>query len=397
MAESYERERPPLSPRKLAILLAQPQLAEFIRRYIPELDGDLDQVPNPSASTGPFLSVITRTQGKRTRTLREALMCLAGQTCRDFQLLLVVHGDDDVAHASVEALVQEFPTSFQQRVAVLKCTRAGRAAPLNDAVAQATGQYVAVLDDDDFVLGQWVETYKALAVQAPGSMLRAACARQEFSAVGQAGEPTLPRAMSWPTSSWPTQYDAIGHLYENLTPFMSVAFPATLFRDLDLRFDECLSTTEDWDFTNRVGMLCGVTNSPQITSIYRWWTNGESSSFSHSSEEWVKNRSRVISKLDSLPVLLPPGSVKRINMLTEVEKGRAASWSAAFQRGIAILKQPDGGPSRIAPLAARFIVRRAVAVMRRVFRWMPLPVALKIRIRRGVSKMTARFCGSSAS
>ncbi|HVF19852.1 MAG TPA: hypothetical protein VNA14_06385, partial [Mycobacteriales bacterium] len=35
----------------------------------------------------PFLSVLTRTQGRRPETLRELLLCLAAQTSDDFELL----------------------------------------------------------------------------------------------------------------------------------------------------------------------------------------------------------------------------------------------------------------------------------------------------------------------
>ena len=260
--------------RKVGVLFSQPQLAKFIRRYVPQLEREVVRFSDPVVEGSPFLSVITRTQGTRIRTLRESLMCLAGQTCKDFELLLVIHSVVDSDYAAVEALVQEFPAAFQQRAILLRCTRAGRAAPLNDAAARVRGQYVAVLDDDE-LLDTRVETFQTLALELPGSLLRAACARQDFSAAGPANDPTPPRALSWPTLSWPAQYDAVGHLYDNFTPFMSIGFPATLFRDLDLRFDELLTTTEDWDFTNRVGMLCGVVASPQVTSIYRWWTNGE--------------------------------------------------------------------------------------------------------------------------
>ena len=39
----------------------------------------------------PFLSVITRTQGKRPEMLRETLLSLVGQTDEDFEVLLIGH------------------------------------------------------------------------------------------------------------------------------------------------------------------------------------------------------------------------------------------------------------------------------------------------------------------
>ena len=78
--------------------------------------------------------------------------------CQDFELLLVVHSPQEQAVAGVQALVGEFPAVLRKRITVMSCTRPGRAAPINDAVARARGDYVCVLDDDDFVFGHFVET-----------------------------------------------------------------------------------------------------------------------------------------------------------------------------------------------------------------------------------------------
>ena len=43
-----------------------------------------------TADARPFLSIITRTQGRRPHTLTEVLVCLTAQTDTDFELLLRV-------------------------------------------------------------------------------------------------------------------------------------------------------------------------------------------------------------------------------------------------------------------------------------------------------------------
>jgi glycosyltransferase involved in cell wall biosynthesis len=271
----------------------------------------------------PFLSVITRTTGRRTWTLRETLMTLAGQSLQDFEVILAVHCKAeeivDEATETVRSLLAEFPASMTRRLRVIQCTRPGRASPLNDALPHARGQYISVLDDDDFVFSRWVETFKTLADRHPGAMLRAACVRQDYE-MTPAAQGKIPRATSWFSPEWPSSYDAVGHLHMNATPFMSVAVPADAVRRLRLRWDETLSTTEDWLFIVNVAMNCGVAASPEITSVYRWWTNAESSSFLHSANEWSVNRKRILDTLNKQPVLLPPGSVARICSLIETEK-----------------------------------------------------------------------------
>jgi hypothetical protein len=43
----------------------------------------------------------------------------------------------------------------------------------------------------------------------------------------------------------------------------------------------------------------------------------------HSQEEWVRNRTAILAKLDAMPLLLPPGTVRRVSMLfDEAERER---------------------------------------------------------------------------
>jgi glycosyltransferase involved in cell wall biosynthesis len=328
---ALQAERDELRARLLQLreAIGYPRLRAFLGAYFPEIGDETWRETEQSAA--PFLSVITRTRGTRIGPLREALLCLAGQSSQDFELLLVIHNATESDSEKVHALVDEFPSSFRERITVLICNRPGRASPLNDAVARTKGRYVAVLDDDDFVLGHWVETFLELSSRAPGTLLRARCARQDFELSEEDKSCSQARASSWPTLIWPSDFDQIDHLSDNYSPFMSVAFPAEVFRKCQLRFDEALSTTEDWDFIVRTSLLCGVSTSPNVTAIYRWWTNGESSAFLHKREEWVSNRERIIQKIDSHPILLPAGSVARINGLASSLKHMTARSEEYFR------------------------------------------------------------------
>jgi hypothetical protein len=147
-------------------------------------------------------------------------------------------------------------------------------------------------------------------------MLRTVTARQDFKMLGADGSERS-RAESWFQLAWHTEYDAVEHLRTNFTPFMSIAFPVAAFSEIGLRFDESLSTAEDWQFSTRVAMLCGVRSAPDITAIYRWWTNGHSSSLLVPRNEWGQNRQTVLARLNEQPVLLPPGSTAKIVALID--------------------------------------------------------------------------------
>ena len=277
----------------------------------------------------PFLTIITRTQGTRTRTLRDALLSLAGQTSRDFEWLLMVHSEDPAALASAQAVVDEFPPSLTERTRVIPCRRPGRAAPLNDGFLQARGDYVCVLDDDDFVFGNYVEIFRDLAKGSPGSVLRMACLMQNFVLEDAGGGTTRPRATSWFSAPWPGEYDPVAHVHANYTPFMSVAFPRRALASIGLTFDEGLSTTEDWALTTRAIMIFGVASSADAGCVYRWWLKAESSSFVHPPEEWAANRQTIIDRLDKGPILLGQGAASRICTLID-DKARIANDHAAL-------------------------------------------------------------------
>ncbi|MGH9296086.1 MAG: class I SAM-dependent methyltransferase, partial [Acidimicrobiales bacterium] len=64
----------------------------------------------------PLLSILTRTQGSRPSMLAETLTCLAAQSFEDFEVLLLVHGDDPGVLANCRDLVGRFDEGFSSRV-----------------------------------------------------------------------------------------------------------------------------------------------------------------------------------------------------------------------------------------------------------------------------------------
>jgi hypothetical protein len=302
-----------LTSRDFARLLDdKPLLRELLEAYWPNL---AKGTPGFSPD-GPFLSVIIRTQGTRPITLNDALMSLVHQTSQDFEIILVVHSQGVEVAAGVWEAVEEIRRILGNRIKLVTCNRIGRAAPLNDGVAQARGQYVTLLDDDDIALAHWVETFQKLAFQAPsGSLLRAACVRQDFAAADNLS--AAPQALSEFKSDYPLSFNMLSHLSENSTPAMCVAYPVGVFQQDGLRFDEGLSTVEDWDFLMRAVMLRGIVSTPEVTSIYRWGAAADTSSTMHEPSEWVANLAAVHKKLDLAPVLLPTGFASELRSLRE--------------------------------------------------------------------------------
>lgn len=264
--------------------------------------------------TRPFLSVVMRTQGKRTHCMVEALTALAGQKDRDFELLVIGHRLTPEQQKSVERTLEDTPEWLRQRCRLIKVDDGNRTRPLNRGFEEAEGDYIAILDDDDVPMAHWTSTFRKLSEQQPGAILRTIAVRQDVDTVDVRAR-TGVRAVGG-LEPYPAKFDMLQHLITNETPPVALAFPRGLFHDLNVRFDESLTTTEDWDFFLRGAVIVGVCSAEEVTAIYHWWrTSVESSRTVHDQSEWDANYQAIHRKMDSLPIILPAGTTRQLRAL----------------------------------------------------------------------------------
>lgn len=264
----------------------------------------------------PMFTVLTRTQGKRMETLREVLLCLAAQTVDDFEHLIVAHNATDSAVSEIRALIDEQSPSMRERIRFEQVSGGNRTTPINVGFRKAQGKYVVMLDDDDIVFGHWLETFRTIAQERPGAMLRSVAVRQEFTWAYVDGQRAA-RATSAMHRDYASQFDYFRQLGVNQTPNLSIAFPRYLFASHGMAFDETLTTTEDWDCIMRCASRVGVGSSDEITSIYRWWINAETSQTEHAPAEWSENYSRIQEKMDAEVNLLDEGGTRKLRELMD--------------------------------------------------------------------------------
>ncbi len=173
-------ERPALSPRstrRSPADVAQPpaprparlgrrtaSINQFVRAY---LVGPRKGPPGPDAAPpppAPFLTVVTRTQGRRL-----------GHPARRAPLPVIPDlpglrggGDRPPARRPPAARGRAGDRGPPRRASIsasgcILVDHGGRTTPLNVGLPQARGDYVAILDDDDFVFAHWVETFQSLS------------------------------------------------------------------------------------------------------------------------------------------------------------------------------------------------------------------------------------------
>ncbi len=266
----------------------------------------------------PFLTILIRTAAHRPHTLREALLCLHGQTDRDMEVLVICNRLTQDGLALVESVIEDQSDSIRTICRIVWVDDGSREHPLNVGIARAHGCYVAILDDDDLPFAHWVETFRLLHRQAPGRILRAACARQKVRNVTVQGHVGL-RGEGAPICISPAEFDMIEQLRANPTPLVTLAFPRAALSDLGLQFDKTLQTNGDWDFLMRAAQLLGVVSSTEVTSICRRWAPDGDSRSSREQEQWNRESQVILARLDELPLLLPPGSASRLRRLLEAQ------------------------------------------------------------------------------
>ena len=288
-------------------------VSQFVRAYLPLAPSEPTAVALSPSRRGaaPFLSVVVRTQGRRPVTLEDNLTSLAAQTNRDFEVVVCCHETSDAEYGDVEAVTRRLPPWLAKKTRAIRVEGGGRAQPLAAGVAEATGCYVAFLDDDDLAFCHWVEQFARLAKIRPGAVIRAGCATHAIDE--EAWDCGVGYRQTGPTQTpYPLSFDLLDHMVENSTPNCSVAIPRSCFTDLGVSFDDNLPVLEDWDVLMRAALLCGLVSTPEVTSLYRRWRRGYASHVEHSEAQWETAKQSVRGRLDARPFLVPPGTVSRV-------------------------------------------------------------------------------------
>lgn len=194
----------------------------------------------------PLVSVVVRSIGRPL--LHEALDSLARQTWPAIEVVVVAAAAD---HPPLPERCGAYPLRLVGTGGPLARSRAA-----NVGLDAARGQYVLLLDDDDWLMPSHIERLvKALHGQA---LWRAA-----YTGIVCVDAHNRPRGQTFDFA-----FDPLRQRAGNLTPIHAVLFERALFAE-GCRFDEALDRYEDWDFWLQIAARTALAHVPGASAAYR--------------------------------------------------------------------------------------------------------------------------------
>ena len=210
----------------------------------------------------PLVTVITRTYQGRKGFLREALQSLLNQTYPNIQVIVVEDGS-----RTAEALVADFKklTSTMQ-FAYFSLPKAGRVAAANYGLAQAEGEYLAFLDDDDLLYAEHIEVLvdKLLAESQYAAVYGLAF---EVKTSLESLEPLRYREAPY-QKIHEKSFSLLELFQTNYLPIQAVLFRKSLYESYG-GMDPSLEVLEDWNLWLRYAAHQPFLLVPKLTSLYR--------------------------------------------------------------------------------------------------------------------------------
>ncbi|MBA4252238.1 MAG: hypothetical protein C0442_11025, partial [Chlorobiaceae bacterium] len=202
----------------------------------------------------PLVTVIIPTFNRRTH-VEEALLSVINQTYKNLEILVVNDAGEDIWD-----LIQSF--NDPRIKYFMHKSNKGLAGSRNTGLNNANGDYIAFLDDDDIFYPNHIEILLNEITSSDYKVVYSDAYRclQEFS--GQKYV-TVQKELKYSI-----EYSQPFLFALNIAPVQCFLFHKSCLSD-NIRFDESLTTYEDWEFWIKLSLKNDFKHIPQVTSEYR--------------------------------------------------------------------------------------------------------------------------------
>lgn len=203
------------------------------------------------AESGPLISVILCTRD-RPVPLPRAIDSVLSQRYEHWELVIVDDGDTD-------AVAETLAPIDDERIVVADGPRHGLGAARNAGLDRAEGEIVCYLDDDNVMHPGWLHAIADVFSRRPDIDIAYGIAIAEHRIPGDRTE------FGWWPSLWQLPWSREKLLEENVSDAGAMAHRREL---PEARFDESLSTGEDWDLLLRLTADREAMATPALSHVY---------------------------------------------------------------------------------------------------------------------------------
>jgi glycosyltransferase involved in cell wall biosynthesis len=206
----------------------------------------------------PLVSILIRTVG-RSAWLQEALESVANQTWPNLEAVVIEDGP-----ATSQEVIDRFSAFFPIRYYATN-EKAGRARAGNLALAEARGEWLNFLDDDDVLFADHCEVLID-AVQSTGAKGAYALSWETHTEVSDRENARYQEVMHITRHRQP--FDRLTLWHHNYLPIQAVLFHRSLYEQYG-GFAEDMDQLEDWNLWTRYTLENDFVQVEKTTSKYR--------------------------------------------------------------------------------------------------------------------------------
>jgi glycosyltransferase involved in cell wall biosynthesis len=237
-----------------------------------------------------LLSIITRLGEQQLRNLENICMSLEFQSNSSFEWILMIRPGAHHLRESVDSIISRFQIVKHQSKIIYADTD-NRSSLLNIGLENCKGTYFSVLDDDDAILTNYVETLVCkVNVEESPKIRRAIGGLRELDA--ESGV-----SVSKVSLPWPLKFSFAQHVKSNQSPNFTIAFPISLRDEFHLTWNDNLEVVEDWDFLMNALEFYQVESIPVIVGLYQRSTSGFRSKKEVPENVWLQSEAYIRNRL----------------------------------------------------------------------------------------------------
>lgn len=208
----------------------------------------------------PAISLVVRTVD-RPALLTRALASLGNQTCKNFEVIIVNDGGDDV-QSLVDQYDKHFPITY-----IRNLQPTGRTRAINIGVRNAKYGWIGFLDDDDILYPWHTAVFsQAIKLTPEEQFFYSDCNRAFFKRASDC-EPFLTMAVK------PWAYNKEEIWVSNRIPIHTYLIQSACIKQAG-PFDESLEMLEDFEFLVRLSNFTSFTHVNAVTCEYRFYLDG---------------------------------------------------------------------------------------------------------------------------